>query len=98
MKILGLGSAEFSIIWLAISIAIAIWCGNKAEAKGYQKILGILLGFFLSFIGVILILLFPDKKEEEAKQAPDQLIKYKQLLDVGAITQEEFDKKKSELL
>jgi|GEM_PF-793828 len=28
----------------------------------------------------------------------DELLKYKQLLDMGAITQEEFDKKKSELL
>ena len=28
----------------------------------------------------------------------DELIKYKQLLDMGALTQEEFDKKKKELL
>ncbi len=28
----------------------------------------------------------------------DELIKYKQLLDMGALTQEEFDAKKKELL
>ena len=28
----------------------------------------------------------------------DELIKYKQLLDMGALTKEEFDKKKKELL
>ena len=30
--------------------------------------------------------------------AADEILKYKQLLDAGVITQEEFDKKKAELL
>ena len=48
----------------------------------------------------------PSKKEKEKvvintvkeSTAADELIKYKELLDSGAITQEEFDEKKSKLL
>lgn len=44
------------------------------------------------------------KKASDVKQAPsqssaaDEILKYKKLLDMGAITQEEFDTKKAELL
>ena len=44
-----------------------------------------------------MILLLPDKNSEK-KSAADDLLSYKQLLDSGAITQEEFDAKKKELL
>lgn len=33
-----------------------------------------------------------------ASSVADEILKFKQLLDMGAITQEEFDKKKKELL
>ena len=38
------------------------------------------------------------KKAGTIKSPADELLKYKKLLDMGAITQEEFDKKKKELL
>lgn len=100
IKILGIGIPQLLVILLLV--ACAIWCGNRANAKGYSNVAGVLLGLFLNVIGIIIVLLLPDKKEEESfrasVQAPDQLIKYKQLLDAGAITQEEFDRKKDELL
>ena len=38
------------------------------------------------------------KANETSVSIADELIKYKNLLDTGAITQEEFDKKKAQLL
>ena len=38
------------------------------------------------------------KANETSVSMADELIKYKNLLDTGAITQEEFDKKKAQLL
>jgi uncharacterized membrane protein len=48
----------------------------------------------------------PEEKQEAVEQAPlvaeksnaDEIKKYKELLDMGAITQEEFDEKKKTLL
>ncbi len=40
----------------------------------------------------------PDKSGQNTIASADALVKYKQLLDDGAITQEEFDAKKKELL
>lgn len=40
----------------------------------------------------------PPKRELTENEKADLLIKYKKLLDEGAITQEEFDKKKNEIL
>lgn len=39
-----------------------------------------------------------ETKPESTISVADELLKYKQLLDMGALTQEEFDKKKAELL
>ena len=39
-----------------------------------------------------------ETKTESTISVADELLKYKQLLDMGALTQDEFDKKKAELL
>lgn len=39
-----------------------------------------------------------DNNKKNTNQATEELLKFKQLLDIGAITQEEFDKKKKEYL
>ena len=39
-----------------------------------------------------------DNNNKNTNQATEELLKFKQLLDIGAITQEEFDKKKKEYL
>lgn len=104
MKIMGLGIPELTIMLLpvlcigAICCAISIWLGKK---KGYSSGLCGVLGFFLGVIGLIVVAILPDKSAEKAStemQNADSLIKYKQLLDQGVITQEEFESKKRELL
>ena len=40
----------------------------------------------------------PDQKDEKGNDSADEVMKLKGLLDAGAITQEEFDTKKKELL
>ena len=39
-----------------------------------------------------------EEKDTNRKDACDEILRYKNLLDVGAMTQEEFDTKKKELL
>ena len=39
-----------------------------------------------------------EQQQSEIKSVADEILKFKNLLDCGAITQEEFDKKKKELL
>lgn len=56
------------------------------------------MGFFLGVIGLIIALVLPDRNAPARESAADSLMKYKQLLDQGAITQEEFERKKRELL
>ena len=45
-----------------------------------------------------MIVFLLDKKKENSDETVNDLMKFKQLLDNGIISQEEFDKKKKELL
>ena len=83
-----------SFVSFGIYIAIIVACVKNGNKKGYETYVGLLLGIFLALIGLIIVLCLPDKKAE----ATGQLLKYKQLLDQGVITQEEFDIKKMELM
>ena len=89
------------IIILGICAACAVASGHIASKKGYSYNVYALLGLLLGVIGLIIAAVIPDKSmsagSNEALGA-EALAKYKELLDKGAITQEEFDKKKSELL
>ena len=59
-----LGIAVF--LTYAISLMIALWF--YAKAKGYSGVLAILL-FFLSVLGLIILLVLPDKlKDEQANE------------------------------
>lgn len=85
------------IIW----IVVAITAGRIGVKKGYP-VAGYLLGFFLAVLGLIVVLLMDDKGEtaqisKETANA-DALLKYKQLLDEGVITEEEFNEKKWQIL
>ena len=99
MKIFGIGGPELTII-----LAIVLWvisgfiAKGIGEKKGYGAGLSFCAGFFLFILGIIMAVV-PDKngKEKEVTSA-DALLKYKELLDAGAISQEEFDVKKKELL
>lgn len=56
-------------------------------------------GYFLGIIGIIIICLLPDENQNIKNiDIADQIKKYKELLDSGAITQEEFEVKKKQLL
>ena len=72
-----------------------------AKKKGYSFVLWWLFGCFFFLIALILSIVLTDKKAEKKAMSSsdaDALSKYKELLDAGAITQEEFDQKKKQLL
>ena len=94
------------------ALILGFVCDRIVSGKGYPRNEnhGFLWGFLLSVIGVIVCACKPaypvltnnqnqysSQKREQASSA-DALLKYKQLLDSGVLTQEEFDRKKEELL
>ncbi|MBR0403791.1 MAG: SHOCT domain-containing protein [Eggerthellaceae bacterium] len=87
----GYGSVVFVLI---LSLLLAVIPARIAKGKGYSFGGFYVFGFFFFIIALIVALVMKDKNESK----PDQLLQYKKLLDEGVITQEEFDKKKSELL
>ena len=100
MKYYGMGGAEL-IIMMIPALIIGLICGfvskSQAAKKGYSEAAFFCLGFFLGIIGLIIALVLPSKQSEAISNA-DGILKYKELLDKGVITQEEFEQKKNELL
>lgn len=89
------------ILWLWALVDIIT---SKFEDSLLQ-VVWLLVVFFLPFIGVILYLLIGKsmKKieivaDDDLNQKYDQLVKIKELLDSGAISQEEFDTEKQKIL
>lgn len=82
------------IIGLIICALIALIPANIAKNKGYSFGLWWLYGFALFFVAFIHSLFLPDKNA----QAADELLKYKELLDAGVITENEFEAKKEQLM
>ena len=84
--------------WIAalISIAILIFAG-AAATDGNAPIFGLIIAS-----SVILYWTYRFKKSEKKNATidakPDQLLKWNELLEKGAITQEEYDKAKRDLL
>lgn len=85
------------IVLLAFWVACAIASGYIAKNKGYSYNLFALLGLLTGVIGLVITAVLPAKAADNAGNA-DALMKYKELLDSGAVSQEEFDRKKTELL
>lgn len=100
MKIFGIGGPEIAIVLLiALWVVSGFIAKGIGEKKGYGAGLSFCAGFFLFILGIIIMAVLPDKSgKEKAVTSADALLKYKQLLDAGAISQEEFDAKKKELL
>lgn len=94
---------ENNIIIIMISFAICVIMGCVTERmnrqKGYKN--GFAWGFWLNIIGIIVIACRPFnnmKGKIENSTKADEIIKYKGLLESGAITQEEYEKLKKQIL
>ena len=62
------GFGVLGLLVIAIGFAAFIWgCGQYAKAKGYSPWLGAL--GFLSIIGLIVLVLFPDKHKTVSREA-----------------------------
>ena len=97
------------ILFLAV-LALAYIPANIARKKGYGFIGFYILGIFFFFVALIVSLCLSDKKQQiaEIKQAfnsekvtssiADELKKYSELLEQGAISQEEFNAIKRKLM
>ena len=101
-KIVGFGTPEILlIIALIVGAVLAYATGRIASKKGYNYTLFAIIGFFTGIIGLIIAAVIPDKNTQTINDnatTAQALKDYKQLLDNGAITQEEYDTKKKELL
>ena len=94
-----LGAPEIILIlvWLAFPIISA----NVGAKRNIGATAGFFLGLFIGIFGLIIVLC-SDKKQDlsyfQSPSVPDQLKKYKDLLDSGAITEAEYNVQKDRLL
>ena len=51
-----------ALIGILIQVWICVACANIAKRKGYDAAIGVLIGFFLGVIGIIILYLIPDKE------------------------------------
>ncbi len=95
MYVLGFHFEGGTLIFiLIISLLLAVIPARIAKKKGYSYAGFYVFGVFLWLIALIVSLAIRDKNVDNSQQ----LINYKKLLDEGVISQDEFDRKKSELL
>lgn len=98
------------VLIFAITFGLAYIPANIARKKGYGFWGFYILGLFFFFIALIVTLCLSDKNQQlsEMKQAfhagksvsstADELKKYRELLEVGTISQEEFENIKKKLI
>lgn len=97
------GSFGIKIILFIIIIGISIIFGRITESmnkeKGYDT--GFAWGFWLWVIGIIVVACRPERNNGNNSMRiteADEIAKYKELLDSGAITEEEYEVKKKQIL
>ena len=93
---------------LVIAAGLGIIPGKIAEKKGHSFWMWWFYGWMLFIVAIIHVQFIDDKtkieeirkaKEEEKRiAAPDQLLKYKKLLDEGAISEQEYQTIKKQIL
>lgn len=90
------------IIGLILAAGLAFIPANIAKNKGRSFGLWWFYGWMLFIVALIHSLMLPDPYAAPVVRTQtgtaDELKKYKDLLDKGVITQEEFDAKKKQLL
>jgi uncharacterized membrane protein len=105
----GLGTPEIILILFAFAIVVLpVYLGYVA---GSQRTIGgpvgLLLGLCFSYIGLIIVYLFPlnlqpkfydFSNRQPTPSGADEIMKYKQLLDSGAITEQEYNAQKARIL
>ena len=93
----------YCMIVLTVAAGLGFIPASIARKKGYSFGLWWFYGWMLFIIAIIHVSLIPDKNAPAGPAAPpvssaDELKGYKELLDMGAITPEEFEAKKKQLL
>jgi len=97
----GLGAPE--IILIFVWFGFAAWGYNAGAKRTVGSTGGLLLGLFLGIIGVLIVYCTRRIEDQQFYNFPpmsaaDELQKYKQLLDSGAITEAEYNYKKAQVL
>lgn len=93
--IIGMSSLYTAIV---IDLILAFVAGKIAQGKGQSYYKFFVIGLLLPVIGLVIALLIPDNKVNNEKDKAEALREYKSLFDDGAITREEFEAKKRELM
>ena len=95
------------VVVLTISAALGIIPGKIAERKGHSFWIWWFYGWMLFIFAIIHVQFIEDYNSptrnlpidlQQNVSIPDEISKYKRLLDDGIITEEEFKKKKKQLL
>ena len=104
---------ETLIIGLIVAAGLAFIPASIAKKKGYSFGLWWLYGWLLFIVAIVHAAIIPNKNESQlanpqtnsstvfsvpTHSVADELKKYKELLDLGAITEKEFVAKKEQLL
>ena len=101
----GLGAPELILILFVFGgwIGFAAWGYNAGAKRTIGSTGGLLLGLFLGLIGILIVYCTGRVDNQPFYNFPptsaaDEIQKYKQLLDSGAITEAEYNRKKGEIL
>lgn len=93
---------QFLVFCLFFGIIFGVICLGLGRDREVGSTAGFWWGFFLGFIGLIIVLYSPKIQQQQPRlntqSIPDQLKKYKELLDSGAITEQEYNIQKARLL
>lgn len=105
LAFIDLGLPEIIIIGIILCfyLVFPVWGYMAGRKRTAGPILGLLLGVFLNVVGIIIIYCTPKVNGQsfhgfQSVSKPDELQKYKQLLDSGAITEEEYQTQKAKIL
>jgi len=93
---------EYYFIGLIIGAGLAFIPANIAKNKGHSFGLWWFYGWMLFIVAIIHVQFIEDYNKKESPKEPiyvaDELKKFKELFESGIITEEEFNKKKNDLL
>ncbi|WP_426669333.1 SHOCT domain-containing protein [Mucilaginibacter sp. McL0603] len=102
-----LGAPEIILILIVLGLfaLFPVWGYRAGSKRTVGPVGGLLLGLFLGLIGIIIIyctgttkVYDPNLYNYQDQSTADELQKYKQLFDSGAITEAEYNVQKGRLL